>query len=89
MKDQKRLSGIQISILKFKAILKLNVMKKTIFLFALGLGSICLTSCSRGYGCPYTMEAKTLTPKTEKLNANDCELIATENEEIAIELVAD
>lgn len=33
-------------------------MKKTIFLLALGLSTVCLTSCSRGYGCPYTMETK-------------------------------
>ena len=31
-------------------------MKKTILLFALGLATISLTSCSRGYGCPYTMD---------------------------------
>jgi hypothetical protein len=31
-------------------------MKKTILLFALGLVTISLTSCSRGYGCPYTLD---------------------------------
>lgn len=33
-------------------------MKKTILFMALALGSICLTSCARGYGCPYTMDTK-------------------------------
>ncbi|MFT5166639.1 MAG: hypothetical protein ACI8P3_001871 [Saprospiraceae bacterium] len=40
-------------------------MKKTILLFALGLGTICLSSCSRGYGCPYTMDTTIQNQSTD------------------------
>ncbi len=64
-------------------------MKKTIFLMALGLGSLCLTSCSRGYGCGYTIETKIQNPEKKNLKANDSQLIAKELETTATELIAD
>lgn len=39
-------------------------MKKTFFLLVLGMAGLFVTSCSRGYGCPYTMETK--NSKTEQ-----------------------
>lgn len=64
-------------------------MKKTILLFALGFGSICLTSCSRGYGCPYGVETRIQNPEMKTLKANDTQLVAEEFENPAIECIAD
>ena len=45
-------------------------MKKTILLFAVGFGIVSLTSCARGYGCPYTMEENNQNERTELVVEN-------------------
>ena len=62
-------------------------MKKTIFLFALGLGSICLTSCSRGYGCPYTMDTTIQNQSTELALEKAQKNAKTENAELIIQQI--
>lgn len=72
-------------------------MKKTILLLALGLGAICFNSCSRGYGCLYTMDPAIQNQNTdlairkEHKNAkvNEEELSITVDEAPVTEVSAD
>ena len=57
-------------------------MKKTIFLFALGFGMMLLTRCSRGYGCPYTMDATIQNKHDERALERTQKNTKTENLEI-------
>ncbi len=61
-------------------------MKKTLFLLAIGFGCLSITSCARGYGCPYTTEAKATDSKIE-IEKNS--LYADQAEALDAVLIAD
>ena len=66
------------------------IMKNTILLLALALFSIGFTSCSRGYGCPYSMGAELRPLEEEKSpNINDIKIITTPEHDNDTELIAD
>lgn len=65
-------------------------MKNTILLLGLGLLSISLTNCSRGYGCPYGMGMEIHSDIPEQSNyLEDASLIALEQEDCETAFIAE
>ncbi len=74
--------------MKFRK-LNIKVMKKTILMLAIGFGTLCLTSCSRGYGCPYGVETKFQNVNDQLIKKSDAEILEKEIEITACEAIAD
>lgn len=74
--------------MKFRK-LNINVMKKTILMLAVGFGTLCLTSCSRGYGCPYGVETEFQKVNDKLIKKSDAELLERDIEFTECEVIAD